>query len=480
MKPQEHAAALDQPAPVPDAAASRRLHQFGCAGLVAAVVWFLYQSGGDVGFDTLLGLGILILSSLPALQWAGKRRTWFPAFEIGMLTCIAFYAIPLLSKHTELSFYRASVINEAAFVVLLYLLAANLGFAWVRNPARAPRWAISSLVPEQAYRHIPIGMALNTIYLYIANFTYLVPADFVGTMRALFFGLGTLCTFILARLLGLGLLSRNAAAFFIVNLTIQVIILFGQLYLITGLSLVALALIAYSAARRQIPWRFLIVFVPLLALLHAGKADMRRDYWEEKKPMPSIVELPRFFSEWIAYSLTASEREEETNRSQTSIFERASLIQMLCLSVDRVPSIKPHLNGESYVDIPAQLIPRFLWPNKPSSLLANVRLALHFNLVTVESALSVSIAFGMIAEAYINFGYLGVIGLGLLFGAGFKRIAQLAQDAPQFSALGILMILLTAWSFQVELVLSTWLSSLFQASVICIGLPLVYKRFTTA
>ena len=480
MTPQEHAAALDQPAPVPDESASRRLHQFGCTGLAAAVAWFIYESGGDVGYDTLIGIGILVLASLPALQWAGKRRTWFPAFEIGMLTCVAFYAIPLLSKHTELSLYRPSVVTEAGFVALVYLAAANLGFAWMRNQPRAPRWAINSLVPEQAYRHIPVGMALNTIYLYIANYTYLVPADFVGSMRALFFGLGTLCTFILARLLGLGLLSRNAATFFIANLTIQVIILFGQLYLITGISLVALALIAYSAARRQIPWKFLIVFVPVLALLHAGKADMRHDYWEEKKPMPSIIELPRFFSEWFSYSLKSRTEEEETNRSQTTIFERASLIQMLCLSVDRVPSVKPYLGGESYADIPAQIIPRFLWPDKPSSLLANIRLALHFNLVTAESSQSVSIAFGMISEAYINFGYPGVICLGLLFGAGFKRIAQLSQNAPQFSALGILIILLTAWSFQVELVLSTWLSSLFQASVICIGMPLVYKRFTTA
>jgi hypothetical protein len=151
---------------------------------------------------------------------------------------------------------------------------------------------------------------------------------------------------------------------------------------------------------------------------------------------------------------------------------------MMCLSVDRVPAKLPYLEGESYVDIPAQIIPRFMWPEKPSSLLANVRLALHFNLVSIDSAFKVSIAFGTIAEAYINFGYIGVGVLGVLFGMALKRISQLAETASQFSALGILMILLTAWSFQIELVLATWLSSLFQAAVVCIGLPLVYRRFT--
>ena len=469
---------IDQSTPAVDVAASQRLYKFGLAALVAGIAWFVYKNAGDLNLQTLLGIGIIFLSSLPALNWAARRHTWFPAFEIGMLTCIPFYAVPLLSRHAELAPYPQAILNEAGFLVLLYIGMANIGFQMVRNPGAAPTWAVSSLVPEEAYRHIPVGLAINTVYVYVSCMQHVIPTAYEGTLRAFFFGIGIMCTFILARLLGMGVLSRNTTIFMFVNLTIQVVILFSQLYLISGLSLVILALIAYSAAQRRVPWIFLISFVALLALLHNGKSEMRRIYWEERKIAPTLLELPEFFSEWVGYGLRLDEEKTKDTQTSSSIFDRASLIQMLCLSVDRVPSTLPYLEGESYVDIPAQIIPRFMWPGKPSSLLANVRLALHFNLVSIESAYTVSIAFGMIAESYVNFGYIGVALLGLLFGAGLKRIAQLAQNAPQFSALGILMILLTAWSFQIELVLATWLSSLFQATVVCIGLPLIYRRFT--
>ncbi|MCU0792644.1 MAG: hypothetical protein MUE42_07300 [Opitutaceae bacterium] len=460
--------------PIPDAHASYRLYRFGVAGLVATFSWFLYQTGGDVGMHTVLGLGILLLASVPALQWALRARTWFPAFEISMLTCVAFYAFPLLSNHAELAHYSDTVINEAGLLVLFYLGTALMGFSSLRQPPRPPSWVTTSLLPEQAYRYISGGMLLNTCYLYIVNFTSLIPGNLTGTFRALFFGVGILATFVLARLWGLERLPRKRVIFVCVNLTLQVILLFSQLYLISGISLLALALIAYASARRKVPWLVVVAILPILGFLHLGKSEMRRQFWEEKRPAPTPLELPAFFQEWFTYSVAAKEEDE----TRSSLVERASLIQMLCLSVDRVPSIRPYLNGESYVDIPAQFIPRPLWPGKPSSLLANIRLAIHFNLVDPDDPYSVSIAFGIISEAYVNFGLIGVLLLGFMFGLVFKYFALLSQSAPQFSAVGIFMILLTAWSFQAELVLATWLASLFQAAVVCVGIPLGY-RFVT-
>lgn len=463
--------------PAPDRKASHRLFRFGTVALAGICGWFIFQTGGDVGIPTLLGLAILLLAAWPALRWARDACDWFPAFEISMLTSVAFYALPLLSDHTELDHYPPSVINQAGLLVVGYLLAANIGFSLVRNPPQAPTWATASLLPQSAHRFIAGGMLMNSIYLAIATFTQIIPTAFTGTFRALFFGIGILSTFILARQWGLKQLPRQRMVFITLNLFVQVVLLFSQLYLINGISLLALALIGYASARRSIPWLPVAIILPLVALLHLGKPDMRRHYWEEKRPAPTVLELPAYFAEWVGHSFSA--REDKDQRTRSTIVERASLIHMLCISVDRVPSLKPYLGGESYIDIPAQIVPRFLWPGKPSSLLANVRLGLHFNLIDPDDPFAVSIAFGTVSEAYINFGVVGVLVLGFICGYCFKRITLLARGAPQFSALGVFMILLTAWSFQAELVLATWLSSLFQAAIVCIGLPLAYRKFTT-
>ncbi len=349
----------------------------------------------------------------------------------------------------------------------------------MRSRASPRPWATASLLPETSLRHVHLGMLANTAYIYISSFTTIIPADIDSILRAFSFGIGTISAFILCRLWGLGILDRRIVIVVVVNLIVQSVLIFSTLYLIGGISLLALSLISYASARRKIPWMVIIIAVPILALLHLGKSEMRRVHWMPGAPPPTLSDLPAYYTEWVGDSLDAREAgKRDPSTAGTSIFARASLIQMLCLSIDNVPDRKPYLWGESYIDIPAQIIPRFLWPEKPSSLLSNVRLALYFNLVTVENTLTVSIAFGTISEAYINFSFFGVVLLGLLMGMGFKRISMLADGVPQFSALGIFMILLTAWSFQIEQVMATWLSSLFQASVVCIGVPLAYRRFT--
>ena len=463
-------------------AAAANLHRAGVGILISSILYFFWTTGGDVTLAQLLALGSIVLASLPVLSWAKERRTWFPAFEISMLTCIAFYAVPLFRGSEELLAYRSSSQTQASLLVLIYLACANFAFNTTRSRGRRVGWATTSLLPSSATRWVPAGMILNVVYIYLSVYLQVFPANIDGTLRALFFGLGIMSTFVLSRMWGLGLLNKGQIAFFVLSLLSYLILVFSTLYLIGGISTTALALIAYTSARRKIPILIISLFAVVVAMLHLGKSQMRHKYWDpdinEAKTVPvnSLTELPAYYTEWVSYSFAAKDGNLE--QDTTTIFDRASLIQMMCMSVEEVPEKRPYLYGDSYVDIPAQVIPRFLWPDKPSSLLANIRLALYFNLVAEESAFAVSIAFGPLAEAYINFGYFGVGLLGLLMGYAFKRISMLSDGVPQFSALGIFMILLTAWSFQVEQVMATWLSSLFQASVICIGLPLLYRKIT--
>jgi len=321
------------------------------------------------------------------------------------------------------------------------------------------------------------GLWLNTLYLYVAGFTPLIPWDLAPILRAVFIGLGIICSFIQARLWGEGQLSRNAKIAYCLNLALQVIFLFSDLYLINGISLIVLSLIGYVTTSRRIPVIVILVTLPVVALLHHGKAAMRDIYWRGDETIhPSLVELPAFFQQWINLGFTPSGHQTEQKKSlAANLMERAALFQMLCLTVDRIPDYLPFLNGETYKDIPAQIVPRIFWPNKPSPHQSNTRLAIYLNLVDEESAESVSIAFGFVCEAYANFGYLGIIVLGLVLGWAFKRLTLLGQNAPQFSAMGLSLILLTAWSFQVEQVLATWLISLLQAAVVVVGIPFAFR-----
>jgi hypothetical protein len=226
-----------------------------------------------------------------------------------------------------------------------------------------------------------------------------------------------------------------------------------------------------------VPLLVIALVFPVLTVLHSGKSAMRQVYWtSEVKYTPDLAELTDFYTEWVEYGIASENERDATDESHASLLQRASLFQIIAVTVAKVPQDLPYLGGETYVDIPALFVPRLFWPNKPTALETNVRLSLYFGLVEEYSAETVSIAFGMLAESYANFGFFGTIGLGFVLGHLFKRVTTAGENAATFSPLGIFVILLTAWSLQVEMVAATWISSLFQATLVTVILPMVGIR----
>ncbi len=465
-------------ASAPSLASSRRLFQLGLAAVVAACVYFAYASPLSDPNQVAMGLAMLVLSAIPALLWALHAQRHFPAFEIFMLTGINFYAIPMLSGQPAAFAFPDRAVTDAALVVLLFQACAIAAFLAARGRRAQDPLLTRPLLPDRLLYQTQAGMWLTTAYLCISNFTSVIPYNVEPILRAIFIGVGIVSAFVQARLWGEGKLDRTGKTICAVNLSVQVILFFSTLYLINGISMVTLFLIAYVTASRRLPLAFLAVFVPLVAVLHNGKSAMREIYWhEDPQARPTLFELPAFYGQWFSFGLSRPPGLHHDTSLTENLLERAALFHMVCLTVDRIPAYEPFMDGETYQDIPAQLVPRILWPGKPSPAQSNSRLAIYLGLVTEQTASSVSIAFGFIAEAYANFGFVGVAVLGLVLGWGYKRMSLLGQNAPQFSALGLFLILLTAWSFQVEQVMAIWLTSLFQATVVIVGLPLAVRAF---
>ena len=461
----------------PDPKTSHRLFQAGCFGLAGTLVWLIYRSPVQDAILLAMGGLVVVLGSVPALYWARKGDAHFPVFEVFMLTTIPFYGVSLLSGHPEVLSFSDGATVSAGGAILLFQVCAISAFMGSRGEVSRSPHLTTTLLPAAAFRFAQTGIWLNTVYLYVQGFTDYIPGEFRILFRSMFFGISTVSLFIEMRRWGNRELVQSEKGVVVVNLFVQLVFMFRELYLIAGISLLLIALLAYVSTSRRIPLVAIAAVLPLIAVLHSGKAVMRYQYWEQKAPLPDLSGLPGFFEQWVEHGLRG--KSEDSDAASTSLagrlFERASLFQMLCLVTERTPDIEPFLAGESYLYLPAQMVPSFLWPGKPSSLKSNILLAIHYRLVPEDNPTNVSIAFGMVAEAYANFGLIGCATLGLLLGFAYKRVTAAAVGAPQFSALGLLTILLGAWGFQAEQIFATWVVSLFQASLVVIGLPMVFR-----
>jgi hypothetical protein len=96
---------------------------------------------------------------------------------------------------------------------------------------------------------------------------------------------------------------------------------------------------------------------------------------------------------------------------------RSSLLTMTGVILEKTPEIVPYQFGTSYPLLIKNLIPRVLWPEKPSANVANRFFQVEYGLTEKNNLDSVSMACGFEAEGYMNFGWVGILAVGLTVGS---------------------------------------------------------------
>ncbi|HEX2862029.1 MAG TPA: hypothetical protein VHN79_10335, partial [Lacunisphaera sp.] len=323
-------------------ARGRRLFATGLSLLAAALGYLGYTANTGNDLHTLQGLLILVLSILPSLLWARTGGSRFPVFETIMLLCANAYAMPLLNAREQLAGYNHDVITRAGWAVIVYGVCANATYFLTRGgPGRGRFWT-ESLVTGRVERLVIYGMPLSTIYVGVSVFTPWIPTELGSVLRAVFFGLSILCTFISAQRWGRGELTRNEKLLFVGAFVPQLVFMSVSLVLIGALSLIGIALLGYLSGGKRIPWVVIGVAFTLIAILHTGKSRMREKYWETRLPAPTPSQLPAYYTEWFEYGL---QRSDEAKTASRKLLERTSLMHILCLISSYTPDRQDYLHG---------------------------------------------------------------------------------------------------------------------------------------
>lgn len=467
-----------------DSSRNSRLLFYISAGVVAAACVY-YGLTADVADPMHLyeGLAILVLATLPGVMWAKKGGQQLPLFEVLMLTTLNTYALPLLSSHAQLRIFPTDVVTYSGLTVILYQLAAIGAYSLVRGqPGRTPFFT-KEVISRDINRHIGYGLTLTTIYTYVATFMDVIPFDVASILRAVFYGIGLVSVFVQARRWGLNDLKQHEQIIFVINLAVQVIIQFATLFLIGGISLMVLALVGYVSGARRLPIVVVAILLFVAGVLHSGKSEMRDRYWDADgtRHVPALTDLPSFFGEWVQCAIDATHQSSSDKQITTKLIDRTSLFHLLCLVESMTPDRKPFMDGDTYTDIPAQFVPRFFWNLfftgiKPPAHIGTYKMSIYYGLQREEDTAKTTIGFGMLIEAYVNFGMFGVGLIGMALGAFYKTVQVRSQNSPLMSYAGLVTIVLMAWSFQTEYTLSMWMTSMFQAFVAVLGIPFLLRN----
>jgi hypothetical protein len=238
--------------------------------------------------------------------------------------------------------------------------------------------------------------------------------------------------------------------------------------------------VMYFLVRRKIPWTMAAVTVVVAMFLQVGKKEFRNSYWTQGEAGGVFERATSWLngsaSKW--FQALNSTGDDSTSELSSQSLERTSLLPQVSHVLDVTPSQIPFQGGQTYSYMLITLVPRFVWPDKPSVNDANRYYQLAFGLSTARTVKGVNIGAGCLAEAYINFGWPGVICIMFVIGIilGIYERSFLAEDSSTlFLAIGVALL---PGILGIEAQMSAYLGGVIQTVLltILVFLPVLRRR----
>lgn len=384
---------------------------------------------------------LILLGAFPFYLWAAGSSYGLPIWPSFSVYTASISALPVLQRARSLAPYSDDAILAGLALTGGFLIVGTI--TWATMTSRQPRPPRNVLMLER-------GSAVKALYLCLASglvfqinavagwISY--PGNTMPVVRGVCGGLSYLGIFALAFFSGQKLLRAGQIWLFVLMLFALIVFSISSLMLSGAVPILSLATAGFVLGSKRAPWLLLAIAFPVITVLHAGKYAMRETYYNaegDQKQLTGLRDLPSFYSEWVSCGLEEIgglagfvDVGPKTESAKSSIFERAGNLHMLLLVMDQTPLVVPYLNGLTYEPIPMLLIPRFLAPNKGLTHAGNLMLSLNYGLVDEEGSRSVSIGWSLAAEAFANFGYLGVFALGIVLAALYAGVTRMSSGVP--------------------------------------------------
>jgi hypothetical protein len=252
-------------------------------------------------------------------------------------------------------------------------------------------------------------------------------------------------------------------------------IAWSSLFLVGGMIYLLSTGLGYVLASKRLPLLAFGILFAVVSILHAGKGEMREKYWLSGTNYGeiSVAHLPGMLFEWVGDGVYAL----ASGNSNSGVVDRASLIQMILLAESLTPEVIPYLGGETYAMLPSILVPRFIESDKPASQVGMELLNIRYGVLTAEGAAVTAVGWGLVAEAYANFGVAGVVGMAIALGAFCGALHAWSANArlisiPMLASIAAMMVLLNLEADFIQLFVS-----LFQSFIAVLIFSLGYRWF---
>lgn len=448
-----------------------------------------------MGHPAAKAFGLISAGSLLVLSVWASAGEGLPIIPMLGFQTLVIYALPIVNNNETVINYSEDYLNQSGAEVLIFC-AAMAGMWKMGMQAFSPSsplcYALQGFDEEKMTKISRLGTGLMISASIFELLQSLNLVDFILNMLPtgsasivnVLLGAVSACGFFLTSMLvGKGVASATTRLLFWVLLALHCFISASGFLLSSTITVIFSVLIGLFWGGGRVPWKFVVVVFSIISFLNLGKFTMRETYWSMNGGDASVtfrlVEMPAIYMEWAEASFDAIQASNAPKNWDTlsqgkkpktgqGVFERINNLQNLLFVIDAEDAghIKP-LGGETYAMIPSLLVPRILWPDKPRTHEGQVLLNVHFGRQDRNATIQTYIAWGLLPEAYGNFGpVVGAVLVGGALGLIFAWVERYTARKVLLSMEGFLSFtLFLGMSNSFEMVSTVLVTSIFQAFV---------------
>lgn len=436
----------------------------------------------------LCALTLLLMPSHAYYKWRTGKREGLPLFAMITIIYWLYYAFPLFWGERDVlqvdinnKTVSPEAVTESMVMVVAGLFSLMLGMRAGLGQKMVPRQLPSIQLTHSRLSYIRCVLGFGSV-LSIAGISPYSLGE--GGRQIVLTAIGIIPAIAFA-ILFRNFIRREATQVDKLLIVFYLLIRFvtaissGWLGMLVGVIIICAAV--YLAERRKVPTLIVSAAVVAILFFQVGKDEFRKTYWVSEADAGAIEKVEF----WINASVSKWE-EALSDTSGKSLrmaiypsISRVALLAQTANVIEMTPTVVPYQYGRLYSYIVVGLIPRVVWPDKPSASEANQFYQVAYGLTTEEQLGTVSIAVGILTEGFMNFGWFGVIAIMFLLGVFF----DFYQKTCFSSRAGVLMnglgLVLLPQFLSIESQLAIYIGGIIQTLVVTllVMLPIItFKR----
>jgi hypothetical protein len=402
---------------------------YGVAACAILVVPLLLSSYGYSFQEVLLGVLLATVCLYPCVHYYAKGETGLPALPVFCLAYALQFAIPIFTHDDtfilfggEVKYLSEGEVVSALILAIVGICSLQIGYysfqrSGYRNTVPVARLALNK---RKALMYcVLVGILLPLLF----TFQGIIPEEFQQPLSSI---LRLLQNQVLVVIGILGWLHYSRHGSRIYALWLYGLVFIASMRGISSGTLeealvpIGVLFVVKWLYTRRVPVTPILATLALVVFLSPVKSDYRQQTWQGGNPdlaeQSSLVRGTAWISGAVDYWQETFEGNHDFSEATSSATSRADFIHQMAHIYSMTPSVVPYQYGTTYSFFIVALIPRIIWPDKPNAGSANNFYAVAYNVTSEEGTKTTTFGVSILGEAFINFGWVGVVFVMLVQG----------------------------------------------------------------